>query len=201
MLLTVIIPAYNEESRIIKAMSSVPVRDDLEILVIDDGSVDRTAEVVRRFAEEHPERNIRLISLAVNMGLGNAKNVGYDNALGDYVNQLDADDWLYTAEYEQVMEQLDGTDMVYMDLRITNGQVWRVNESTKHLWCGGTLRFIKKSFLGDHRCPVVRAGEDWFLNEELQAIPHTDKFTGIVGYHYTFPREGSLCDLRNRGLL
>jgi glycosyltransferase involved in cell wall biosynthesis len=130
-----------------------------------------------------------------------AKNVGYDNALGDYINQLDSDDYLYTAEYEKIIDQLDGTDMVYMDLQIDNGDIWRVHEGTKHLWCGGTVRFIRKDFLGDSRCPEIRAGEDWFLNEELQKKPHTDKFTGIVGYHYTFPRDGSLCDLRNKGEL
>ena len=201
MLLTIIVPAYNEETRIVRALDSVPIRDDLEILIIDDGSTDKTLEVAQNYAEEHPERNIRIISLPENKGLGNAKNVGYDNALGDYINQLDADDYLITESYEHVMDELDGTDMVYMDLQIDNGSTWRVREDTKYLWCGGPLRFIRREFLGDKRCPVIRAGEDWFLNEELQKLPHTDKFTGLVGYHYTFPREGSLCDLRNRGLL
>ena len=201
MLLTVIVPAFNEETRILKALESIPVRRDLEILVIDDGSTDGTANVVKQFMQNNPDRIVRLISLPENKGLGNAKNVGYTHASGEYVNQLDADDWLYTEQYEKVMAELDGTDMVYMDLQITNGQVWRVTEATKYLWCGGTLRFIKKSFLGDHRCPEVRCAEDYFLNMDLQKIPHSDKFTGIVAYHYTFPREGSLCDLRNRGLL
>ena len=201
MLLTIIVPAYNEQDRIIRALNSVPRRPDIEVLIVDDGSTDQTYEVVHRYAESNRNLNIRIIRLSENKGLGNAKNVGYDNAKGDYINQLDADDWLYTSEYERVMEQLDGTDMVYMDLSIESGDVWRVTENTKHLWCGGPLRFIRREFLGDSRCPVVKAGEDWFLNEELQAKPHTDKFTGIVGYHYTFPREGSLCDLRNRGLL
>ena len=201
MLCTVIMPAYNEQDRIIRAIDSVPVRDDLEILVIDDGSTDDTVKVVQKYAEAHPERIIRIISLPENKGLGNAKNVGYDNAQGEYINQLDSDDYFYTEEYQKVLEQLDGTDMVYMDLQIDNGDVWVVREETKHLWCGGPLRFIRKEFLGDSRCPVVRAGEDWFLNEALLAKPHTDKFTGLVGYHYTFPREGSLCDLRDKGIL
>ena len=157
--------------------------------------------MVKKYAETASDLNIRIIRLEENKGLGNAKNVGYDNALGEYINQLDSDDYLYTEEYEKVMEQLDGTDMVYMDLQIDRGDIWRVTEATKHLWCGGTLRFIRKDFLGDSRCPEIRATEDWYLNEELQAKPHTDKFTGIVGYHYTFPREGSLCDLKERGLL
>lgn len=199
MLLTIIIPAYNEAERITKALDSIPKREDIEVLVIDDGSTDNTVQVVEQKAPQFP--CLRIIRLPENKGLGNAKNVGYDNARGDYINQLDADDYLYAGEYEKIMQQLDGTDMVYMDLRIDNGDIWRVTEKTKHLWCGGPLRFIRREFLGNSRCPVVRAGEDWFLNEELQAKPHTDKFTGIVGYHYTFPREGSLCDLRSKGKL
>lgn len=201
MLLTIIVPVWNQEDLIIRALDSIPRRDDLEVLVIDDGSTDNTYDVVKKYAETASDLNIRIIRLEENKGLGNAKNVGYDNALGEYINQLDSDDYLYTEKYEKVMEQLDGTDMVYMDLQIDRGDIWRVTEATKHLWCGGTLRFIRKDFLGDSRCPEIRATEDWYLNEELQAKPHTDKFTGIVGYHYTFPREGSLCDLKERGLL
>lgn len=201
MLLTIIVPAYNEETRIVRALESIPRRKDLEVLIIDDGSTDNTYEVCEKYAQEHSDLNIRIIRLKKNKGLGNAKNVGYDNALGDYINQLDADDWLYTEDYEKVMSELDGTDVVYMDLRIDSGDRWFVNEGTRHLWCGGTLRFIRREFMGDLRCPEIRAGEDWFLNEALLKKNPTEKFTGFVGYHYTFPREGSLCDLRNRGLL
>ena len=201
MLLTIIMPAFNEQDRITTALDSIPRRDDLEVLIIDDGSTDNTYEVCQKYAENASDLNIRIIRLEENKGLGNAKNVGYDKALGEYINQLDSDDYLYTDVYEKVMAELDGTDIVYMDLRIDNGDIWTVREETKHLWCGGTLRFIRREFLGESRCPEVRAGEDWFLNEELQAKPHTDKFTNLVGYHYTFPREGSLCDLRNKGEL
>ena len=201
MLLTIIVPAYNEQDRIVRALDSVPIRDDIEILIINDGSTDKTLSVAKKYAKEHPERNIRVISYKENKGLGHAKNVGYDNAHGDYINQLDCDDYLYTEVYERVMAELDGTEMVYMDMRIDNGDIWVLREETKHLWCGGPLRFIRRDFLGDLRCPEIRAGEDWFLNEELQKKPHTDKFTSLVGYHYSFPREGSLCDLRSRGLL
>ena len=201
MLLTIIVPVYNQEDLIIRALDSIPRRDDIEVLIIDDGSTDNTYNVCEKYMMDTNDLLIRIIRLENNKGLGNAKNVGYDNAMGEYINQLDSDDYLYTDEYEKVMEQLDGTDMVYMDLQIDKGDIWRVNEATKHLWCGGTLRFIRKDFLGNSRCPEILATEDWYLNEELQAKPHSDKFTGIVGYHYTFPREGSLCDLKERGLL
>lgn len=201
MLLTVIVPVYNQADLIERALDSIPRRDDVETIVIDDGSTDNTLDTVLNYRKNHPEMFMTVISLAENKGLGNAKNVGYTNASGDYINQLDSDDYFYTEEYEKAIDQLDGTDMVYIDLKINSGDVWAVNEKSKHLWVGGTLRFIRREFLGDSRCPEIRAGEDWFLNEELQKKPHTDKFTGLVAYHYNFPREGSLCDLRGRGLL
>lgn len=199
MILTIIVPVYNLDSLLMRALKSIPEREDIEILIINDASTDRSLEVALEYQSQHD--NVRIITNPHNLGLGATKNVGYDNALGDYINQLDADDYLYTDKYNEIIDQLDGTDMVYMDLRINNGSVWQVRPETNHLWCGGTLRFIKRSFLADHRCPEVKAGEDWYLNEELQNLPHTDKYTGIIGYHYNFPREGSLCDLRNRGLL
>lgn len=199
MKLTVIVPVWNQEKLLQRALESIPQRDDIEILIINDGSTDKTLEIAEAFQKTRP--NVRIITNEKNLGLGATKNVGYDNALGDYINQLDSDDYFYTDAYNKAIDQLDGTDMVYMDLKINNGNVWRVTDETKHLWCGGTLRFIRREFLGESRCPEVKAGEDWFLNEELQKKPHTDKFTGIVAYHYNFPRKDSLCDLRNRGLL
>ena len=160
MLLTIIVPAYNEQNRIIRALNSIPRRSDIEVLIIDDGSTDKTYQVCKKYAKENAGLNIRIIRHKENKGLGSAKNTGYDNAKGDYINQLDADDWLYTDMYEKVMEELDGTDIVYQDLRIDSGDVWQVREETKHLWCGGTLRFIRREFLADHRCPEVKAGED-----------------------------------------
>ena len=44
-----------------------------------------------------------------------------------------------------------------------------------------------------------RAGEDWHLTQKLIEKKPTEKFTGIVGYHYNFPREGSLYDLLIKG--
>lgn len=201
MLLTIIVPVYNLEDLVVRALDSVPRGQDLEVLIIDDGSTDNTYKVCKKYAKDHKDLDIRIIRLKENKGLGNAKNVGYDNAHGDYINQLDADDYLYTDVYERVIAQLDGSDIVYQNMRVNSGDIWMINEGNKHQWCGGPWRFIRREFLGDKRCPAIRATEDWYLNEELQAIPHTDNFTHLVGYHYNWPREGSLCDLKERGLL
>jgi len=200
-ILTIFIPVYNQEELVLRALDSTPTRDDIEILVIDDCSTDNTLKNVKKYKEEHKEKDIRIIHLEENKGLGNAKNVGYENAKGIYVNQLDSDDYLYTDEYNKVIDMLDGTDMVYMDLKKNDGDIFRLTPESQRNLCSGCARFIKKEFLGDSRCPEIRATEDWHLNEELQKKPHTDKFTGIVGYHYNFPREGSLYDQFVKGEL
>lgn len=196
--LTIIVCVYNQEELVTRALDSIPKRDDIEIVLVDDGSTDNTLQNVLEWRKNFP---VKVISLAENKGLGHAKNVAYDNSEGEYVHQLDSDDYLYTEEYEKVMDQLDGTDIVYCDLKINDGTIFSLKKDTQRGYCSGAARFIRREFLGSHRCPNVRAGEDWYLNEELQAIPHTDKFTRLVAYHYNFPRHGSLYDRMVRGIL
>ena len=195
-LLTIIMPVYNQPDLILRALESIPKRDDIEILIIDD-SDDGTTEIIERWAEGNP--SVRLVHHEERKGIGYAKNLGYTLATGKYINQLDADDYLYTEEYEKVMAQLDGTDIVYQSLRVNDGRIFEVTKESQRMLCAGTARFFRREFLGDTRCDEVFIGEDWNLNERIQAKPHTDKFTRIVGYHYNFPREGSLYDLQIRG--
>lgn len=199
--LSIIVPVYNQEELVIRALDSIPRREDIEIIVINDGSTDNTLKNVLEFKDNHPDMDIRVVINATNKGLGLTKNIGYEYAEGEYIHQLDSDDYLYTDEYVKVLDQLDGTDIVYMNLKTNDGTIFEVNAGTQRGYCAGTVRFIRREFLGDSRCPEVKAGEDWYLNKEIQKKPHTDKFTGIVGYHYNYPREGSLYDLMVKGLL
>ncbi len=87
---TVIIPAYNEEARIGSTIGEVSdylkeVSSDSEILVVDDGSTDRTADI----AGSHPE--VKLLRSEVNRGKGWAVREGMKNARGDVVMFTDAD--------------------------------------------------------------------------------------------------------------
>ena len=72
--LTVIIPVYNRPERVIKALDSIPVRDDIETIVVDDCSTDNTFDVVREYVENHQEKVIHLFRQSVNGGPGIARN-------------------------------------------------------------------------------------------------------------------------------
>lgn len=199
--LSVLIPVWNQEELVIRALDSVPRRDDIEVLVCDDGSDDNTLPNVRWYAEGHKDLNIRILQNAENRGLGYTKNVLYDNALGEYVYELDSDDYLYTDEFSRAMDEIDGSDLVFVNLKVNSGEILFLNEQTKTVWVGGASKFVKREYLGDIRCNEVRVYEDVVVNEGLMAKPHTEKYTGRVVYHYNWPREGSLCWLGARGLI
>mgnify|MGYP001819668335 FL=1 len=88
---SVIIPAYNSAATLPRAIESVRAQSygAHEILVIDDGSTDNTAEVVRGFGQQ-----VRLLQQA-NAGVSAARNRGAKSANGDWLAFLDADDWYY----------------------------------------------------------------------------------------------------------
>lgn len=192
---TVVIPAYNAADTIAAAIESVPIRDDVEIVVIDDGSTDDTREILSGITR----KKYFFESFAKNFGVAAAVNWGIESAHGEYVVLLGADDDFYPEEFEKAMEQLDGTDLVYFDLRINSGEIWHVDEKTKQNICG-SVKFMRREFIGDTRNnETKRAGEDYDFFQKLLAKNPTEKFTGLVVKHYNFPREGSLFDRLKKG--
>lgn len=197
--LSIIVPVYNQQDLIIRALESIPKRKDIEVIIVDDGSTDNTFSNSALWVYGNKELDSRIIHLSQNKGLGNAKNEGFNNAKGEYITQLDSDDYLITEEYEKILNELDGTDMIYCNLELNSGEVFKLTPETQEKYCSGCVRFIKRSFLGKTRCPEIRATEDWYLNQELQKKPHTEKYTNITAYHYNFPRVGSLYDIYVKG--
>lgn len=118
--LSVVIPAYNEEDGIADIMGRVlSVRGDLvkvnvsglELLVVNDGSRDRTAEIAQQIADQ--ETGVRVISHPTNLGYGAALKTGFSQATGDLIGFLDADG-TYPPEYFPILceKALNGNDLV-----------------------------------------------------------------------------------------
>ena len=93
MMVTLIIPAYNAEDKIEGCLDSIIEQqmNDIEIIVVDDGSTDSTAELVASYARKH--KNISLL-IQPNEGPGAARNKGIEHAKGDWISFIDADDKL-----------------------------------------------------------------------------------------------------------
>ena len=91
-MVSVIIPAYNEEQRIRRTVVAIEAcmqetLDDFEILVVNDGSSDRTRDVVKSMEDGR----IKLLSYEKNRGKGGAVKFGVEHAAGDYIVFTDAD--------------------------------------------------------------------------------------------------------------
>lgn len=104
-LVSVIIPAYNAEIFIARTLTSVlnQTYRHLEVLVVDDGSTDRTADIVRQFASE--DARIVLYQQS-NAGVAAARNYGIKNASGEFIAPLDADDLWHKTNIEKQVRLL-----------------------------------------------------------------------------------------------
>jgi glycosyltransferase involved in cell wall biosynthesis len=90
---SIVIPAYNEEKtieKILKKVLNVKLPLEKEIIVVNDGSTDRTREIVEKFIKGHPNENIRLINKK-NGGKGSALKLGIKHSTGDIIIIQDAD--------------------------------------------------------------------------------------------------------------
>lgn len=198
MKVSVVIPVYNQESLIERAIRSIPLRDDIEIIVVDDGSTDDTWNKLVTIGIELNDPNFIVLHNRRNMGVGYTVNRGLDIADGEYIVLLGSDDYFYTDEFLKAMEQLDGTDLVYFDLKVNDGSIFKLTEESKRNLCGST-KFMRKEFVGDTRNPDIRQGEDWYFYDELLKKNPTERFTNLVVKHYNYPRKGSLTDIAVHG--
>ncbi|BAU13815.1 glycosyl transferase family 2 [Leptolyngbya sp. NIES-3755] len=108
-LVSVIIPAYNAEAFIGQTLDSVLAQtyQNFEIIVVDDGSSDRTAEIVKSYAER--DRRIRLICQE-NSGVAAARNLAIQASIGKYISPIDADDIWYPEKLEKQVRCLETAD-------------------------------------------------------------------------------------------
>lgn len=104
-LLSVIIPVYNCAPVITRCLDSIDY-SEAEIIVVDDGSKDNSADVVRKYIENHP--NVRLIQKE-NGGVSSARNVGIESATGKYIMFVDADDYLLPQKIERLMDTIENS--------------------------------------------------------------------------------------------
>lgn len=104
-LLTFAIPCYNSQDYMEHCIESIlPGGEDIEILIVDDGSKDRTAEIADDYAKRYPSI-IRAIHQE-NGGHGEAVNTGIRNASGLYFKVVDSDDWVDAEAYKKVLQTL-----------------------------------------------------------------------------------------------
>lgn len=122
-LVSVIMPAYNAEKYIGKAIESILNQTYLriELLIIDDVSTDSTMEVVARYKDSR----IRVFHNSQNQGIAYSRNVGLDNAKGEYIAILDDDDLATPQRIEKQVDFLENNP----DIDFVGGKYQTIDES------------------------------------------------------------------------
>lgn len=130
--ISILVPAYNEQNTVVtvlEAISKVSLMNGIarEIVVVDDGSKDKTVEIVKKFIEENPAFNIRLIEHGVNQGKGAALHTGIKHATGDLIIVQDADLEYDPEEFNLLLRPiLEGKADVVYGSRFMGGNAHRI---------------------------------------------------------------------------
>lgn len=107
MKISIIIPVYNVEKYIGKCLSSIYQQDlnecFYEVLIVNDGTLDNSMEIVKEFAIKH--NNLRIINKQ-NGGVSSARNEGIKEAEGEFVTFVDADDWIMENSLQKIYNYL-----------------------------------------------------------------------------------------------
>ncbi len=204
---SVLIDTYNHERFIERAITSVLEQDmpmdGIEILVVDDGSTDRTPELVRRF-----EPRVRLIRKA-NGGQASAFNFGFAQAQGEILATLDGDDWWAKGKLRRVLETLEANPAVgivghglyeeYSDGRpkglILPGRPYRLDVASQQ---NAELFRLLAAFFGTSRMTIRKPVLDRILPipEELTIEADEYIFTLAPAIHPAMILNEPLCHYR-----
>lgn len=203
MKVSIITPCYNAATYIQATIQSIQQQTltDWELLVVDDGSTDNSADIVRSMAKD--DNRIKLIQKE-NGGTASARKLGMEHAQGEYIQFLDADDRIENSKLERQIalmdcEQLDlsYTDWCYVSPSGKKDSIRGLNCNLFRLltfWgTFGTLPIhcfvYRHSFLKKNNITIptqVKEREDWdFHIEVYSAHPRAQRMAGYCGAFYT----------------
>ena len=206
---SVIVPVYNADKYLPRCLDSILSQTlrNIEILAIDDGSTDSSPGILDRYASE--DERVKVFHIQ-NGGVSRARNLGLDNACGDFVGFVDSDDMIDTGMYSlliQVAERDQSDcvqcryDIVYDDSTITNGKELPLDicESNK---IEGTEKIVEALFdgrLDNSICNKIYRrnticnqrldenlafAEDFKFNASIMFEYNTASIIDVTFYHY-----------------
>lgn len=132
--ISIIVPVYNVEQYLPRCINSILVQTfiDFELLLIDDGSTDNSGKICNDYAEN--DKRIRVFHKE-NGGVSSARNLGLDNAQGEWIVFVDSDDWVDDTWLEKYNDSIDmGTDIIfqgYVREELDNKQTFHYYDNNK----------------------------------------------------------------------
>ena len=197
--LSILIPAYNVERWLPRCLNSIlsQVEDDIEIVIVDDGSTDTTLQCANEFAEKW--NDIRVFSKH-NEGVGAARNYLLDKACGEFIWFVDSDDYIAEGALRHILSELNSTiDLLSVSY---NGGVFTPFEgnATEYIQKGyinGYLwtKIIRRSVIEDAHIrfdPQRYSQEDWFFLMQVYPLLENIKQITLQAYVYCDDNENSV---------
>ncbi|MBQ8830080.1 MAG: glycosyltransferase [Oscillospiraceae bacterium] len=203
-MISIIIPVYNTKHYLESCVESILKQTyrDFEIIFVDDGSTDGSAEILDTFAEK--DERIRVIH-QVNAGVSSARNRGINEARGDYLSFVDSDDTLEPDMYETLIGLIEQYDVSIAHCsynRVENNKVKRVGNSGKvyvqtreealdcfisgRLFVGScwTKLYAKELFNDVRFSADIKTSEDMLVNFQIFGKVDTSVFYDVCKYNY-----------------
>ncbi len=191
MTLSVIIPVYRVEATLDRCVESVLRQhvDDMEVILVDDGSPDRCPEMCDNWAIK--DQRIHVIHKQ-NGGLSDARNAGIDIACGDYITFVDSDDWIADNTYPPLIDQMGDIDIleyaiadrlslqehIYNDIN----EYWLSERVYTHTYAWNKL--YRRLLFDSVRYPKGRIFEDVYTLPQLLRKAQKVATTSHGSYHY-----------------
>lgn len=185
---SIIIPNYNKEEYVRETLDSIfnQTYKNIEVIVIDDGSTDKSIEIINEFDVKLFHTNRKRA--------GGARNVGLDNATGDYILFLDSDDYFTdNTVLEKLNNLINDEDMIFLNYTKDKfGEVTIIKEekenisvkieNTKNLGC--PTKCFKREILEGIRFPEAKRYED--INFALEAMCKAQSFAYFEDSFFTY---------------
>lgn len=208
--ISIIVPAYNIEEYLSRCLDSLLEQTyrNLEIIVVDDGSSDKTGKILDWYAGSDG----RIVAIHTkNQGVSAARNIGLDQATGQFIGFVDGDDFVEQDMFETLIkiaieQNVDiahcGYQMVFpsrVDYYYNTGTQRKMNreEGLQELMKGHIIepglwnKLYRAELFSDVRLPIgITEREDLFCNFELFSKAKNSFFYDVPKYHYMI-REGS----------
>lgn len=216
-IISFVIPVYNAEKTIRNCLDSIVSQtcSDItyEIILVNDGSVDRSSEICYEYVNRY--KNITIIEQE-NKGVSTARNVGIQNALGTWIMFVDADDWLDLHLLEVLKERLkEDADVVFFNYKtcasIDGGEIGKeilcdcnYKELTLEQVILATLDYekipmvkarfntpwgkcIRRSVVVDNKIffePKIKVAEDFIFDLQVYSVVSKFEYISFEGYYY-----------------
>lgn len=213
-LITVIVPVYNVEKYLDRCVESISTQSyqNLEIILVDDGSPDRCGTMCDAWAEK--DKRVRVIHKA-NGGAADARNIGIQNANGEYITFVDSDDYIAPQMIEQLYNAIQATGVkmamcntecldkngnisAASECKIISNDVRHATEILPLLYLAWGIfyivpwnKLIHHSLLTSNFFPVNKGTEDEFVAAQLIWTAQLIAGINYTGYYYVQEREGS----------